>query len=423
MDRPLKLWVGVATTGLIVALTTSACATSGAAEAAGAAGAATACSAPGVTPKELKIGLVFPNTGILATVFRSVRSGVEARIGVANATGGIRGRQISIEWRDDESDATKNLTASRDLIENVGVFGILQETSFVSGSAEYLSTKGVPVTGLVTDSTWGKYSNMFTASNQYADGSNVSTFGLYAKQNGGTRAYLLESTLRASSRMAAAKLEASLKSQGIRIVGTGDYSENSTDPAHVAADIRRSGADVIVGAISGTGLANVVKAARAAGVPIKAAFGPDGYYPSLLPQFGPSIAGMAVYIGFTPFEAHSAALDAYRNAMVQYAPELNPPDQGTAVMGYITADLFLRGLAAAGDCPTRSGFIQSLRAVHNYNADGLLAETVDMATSSIQVSRCYFFVRVNDAATAFEVVPGGRGPDGKQWCGEPIAAE
>ncbi len=416
MDRPLKVWAVVATTGLIVALTTSACAT------AGSSGAATECSSPGVTAKNLKIGLVFPNTGILAGVFRSIRSGVEARIGVANAAGGIHGRQISIEWRDDESDATKNLTASRDLIENVGVFGLLQETSFVSGSAEYLSTKGIPVSGVVTDPTWGKYSNMFAVSNPYADGSNVSAFGLYAKQNGGTRAYLLESTLRASSRMAASKLAASLTSQGIRVVGTGDYSENSTDPAHVAADIRRSGADVIVGAISGTGLANVIKATRAAGVPIKAAFGPDGYYPTLLPKFGPSIAGMAVYISFTPFEAHSAALDSYRNAMAQYAPELNLPDQGTAVMGYITADLFLRGLAAAGDCPTRNGFIQSLRAVRNYNADGLLAETVDMATSSIQISRCYFFMRVNDAGTAFEVVPGGGGTDGKQWCGDLIAA-
>src|SRR5262245_49948469 len=63
---------------------------------------------PGVTADTIKIGLIYPDTGGgIATGFRATPSAVAARIGEANAHGGVHGRQVVIEWRDDESNPEK----------------------------------------------------------------------------------------------------------------------------------------------------------------------------------------------------------------------------------------------------------------------------------------------------------------------------
>jgi hypothetical protein len=45
-------------------------------------------------------------------------------------------------------------------------------------------------------------------------------------------------------------------------------------------------------------------------------------------------------------------------------------------IGYLGADLFIRGLKEAGKCPTRALFIDNLRKVTNYNGGGLVPERV-----------------------------------------------
>jgi branched-chain amino acid transport system substrate-binding protein len=375
------------------------------------------CVAPGTTGKTIKIGVVTPDSGSLAQSFAPVRAGIEARIGLANRTGGVHGRQIELRWQGDQSRPGTNLAAARTLVESDGVFGLLEETGVAAGSAAYLDARGVPVAGIVAEPVWAEHRNMFAYSYRYANGPLVSTAGQYARRAGGTRAFVLESLLTNSSHTAADDMAASLASQGILVVGTDDYTDGVTDPNAIVTDLRRSGADVIVGSVSGHALATVLRAARAAHLPIKTAIGPDGYDPQLPAQFGPSIAGMAVFIDTVPFEPHSAALDAYRDAMSSYAPEEAETDQLVALQGYITADLFIRGLQVAGACPDRAGFIGGLRAVSDYDAGGLLPGPINMKTTYAQLNACYFFVRVNEVGTGWEVVPGGSGRGGREWCG------
>jgi ABC-type branched-subunit amino acid transport system substrate-binding protein len=400
----------IVTTLLLATIGTAACGSSEAAS------TRAACTEPGVGPDSIKVGLLFPNTGLLAETFSPSRSGVEARIGLANADGGINGRKIELEWRDDQSDPTANLTAARDLVENTQVFGIIEATAGSAGSADYLDTKGVPVTGLATDETWYAHANMFTVSSRHNYGPGDTVFGRFAQAEGGTGAFVLENTTSPSSRSRAAKLTASLAAAGIPVVGQSDYTAAATNPTRIAADIEASGADVIVGAIPGDGLATVLQEVRAAGIPIKVALGPDGYNPELLTAFGPAVAGMSTYTSYTPFELDSPALDRYHNAMVSYAPELANPDRATAIFSYIATDLFLHGLEVAGDCPNRARFINDLRAVDDYDAESLLPGTVDLDANA-PAETCYYFLHVNATGTAFEVISGGDGQDGSQWCG------
>nr|MDT0667033.1 ABC transporter substrate-binding protein [Micromonospora sp. DSM 115978] len=118
---------------------------------------AAACDAPGYSADSIDIGFVYADTGLLGEVFRSARSGLEARIQVANETGGIHGRTIDYIWRDDRGDAGRNDQAVRDLIEIENVFGLVEATTAASGGAPYLAEHSVPVAGVPADVTWNDY--------------------------------------------------------------------------------------------------------------------------------------------------------------------------------------------------------------------------------------------------------------------------
>nr|MDT0667665.1 ABC transporter substrate-binding protein [Micromonospora sp. DSM 115978] len=122
-----------------------------------------------------------------------------------------------------------------------------------------------------------------------------------------------------------------------------------------------------------------------------------------------------MFTTYQPFETASPALDAYRSAMVTHAPELSTPDREVAMLSYITADMFLRGLEAAGPCPTRENFMTALRGVSDYDGAGLIPGTVDLDASFGDFNLCWTFVRVNESGTAFEAALNGDGSS--QWCG------
>ncbi|MGF7235705.1 MAG: ABC transporter substrate-binding protein, partial [Frankia sp.] len=62
------------------------------------------CASPGVTGTQVNIGLLYPNTGNSASLFGPFRAGVDARLGVANADGGVNQRTVTYTWADDASD-------------------------------------------------------------------------------------------------------------------------------------------------------------------------------------------------------------------------------------------------------------------------------------------------------------------------------
>jgi ABC-type branched-subunit amino acid transport system substrate-binding protein len=412
MERGVR-WSAVATALVVAVAGTAAC---GSSRGAGA-GAGADCVESGVESDAVKVGLLYSDTGPLAGTFGPARSGVEARANLANESGGVNGRKIIIEWSDDQSTRSANLIAAEELVKNDGVFGMVEATAAASGSADYLESSGIPATGLAAEAIWSDHRNMFTVSSRPVDGPSITTFGAYVKRQGGTRAFLLQGAASPVYQSIGARFRASMEAAGIPVVGQEEYTDSVTSVAALMGKIKASNADVIAGATSSPGLATVLRAVKDAGVQMKVVFGPDGYNPSLVTQFGSGIAGMSTYSTVVPFELNSPAVRQYRDAMARYAPELSDVSRSTAIYGYIVMDLFIRGLEEAGKCPSRARFISGLRTVTGYNADGLLAGNADFRPESSAGITCYYFLRVNAQGTGFEVVDGGDGPDGHEWCG------
>ncbi|KPM50798.1 hypothetical protein ACG83_37840 [Frankia sp. R43] len=383
----------------------------------------TACSTPGFSATSVRIGQVYPDSGVLAEAFQPTRSGVEARIQQANAEGGINGRTIEYVWADDRGDVTGNTQAVHKLVDDDEVFGLVETTLVAAGSAQYLDDRHIPVTGMPAETLWTQHRNMFSTAYTITESGTVDTFGRYIRAQGGTTAAIIRADVMPSTTDITGKIEQGAAQAGVRILPQSlIYNPTVSSPTQLAAAIRQSGADVLIGSLSPGDWANILPAVAATGTPIRVVLAPGGYDPKLLQQYGTSLAGLSTFISLVPFELGTAAHQRYLRAMANYAPELADPRTQLALTAYVQTDLLLHGLTVAGPCPSREQFIERLRAVKDYNAGGLLPTPVDLTATFGKISQCYAFLRVNNAGNGFEVAqnPGATAGSPYNWCGDRI---
>jgi branched-chain amino acid transport system substrate-binding protein len=359
-----------------------------------------ACATPGVTADQVNLGLVFPETGDQASSFLPVRAGIDARLALANAQGGVNGRKVVYDWRDDQDAATQDAVDATQLTTgSKAVFGLLMETAGMSTSAADLTKRQIPVVGLASEPLWldPSHDNMFS----FVYSGVTDTYGQYVKASGGTKAAELLYPLNAEASAYSDAVGASVQAVGVPVVAKVNYVPGNE--AAAAQTIINSGANAVVGAIDAAAYGKILNAARAGGADIRVAFSPVGYDGALLKSVGAAMAGISVPVFHRPFERGGPAVTGYLNAMNTYAPELVNPAQELAVHGYIDADIYLRGLAAAGSCPTRAGFIQALNSTTDYNASGLI-EPTKLTAASHATRTCVAFVKVSDDGSKFVVV-------------------
>ena len=106
------------------------------------------------------------------------------------------------------------------------------------------------------------------------------------------------------------------------------------------------------------------------------------------------------------------------NAFKKYDPGYTSsdiPDLGL-YGSYIAVDLMIKGLQSAGKNPTRSGFINNLRQVSNYNAGGILPSPVTFkgfgTLAMIPTTGCTYVVQLKSGK--FVVANGGAPVCGKR---------
>ncbi|WP_338052743.1 ABC transporter substrate-binding protein [Protofrankia coriariae] len=360
-----------------------------------------ACTTPGVTDTEVKAGLVFSTSGPGASPLRGFRSGIDARLGVVNAEGGVNGRKLTYAWRDDATDPALNLVGSRDLVEDEGVFGIIQGPHVAAGSAPYLSERGIPVVGSAGETVWAQYKNMFSWHYYTTEKGSSTVWGDFVRSRGGTRAVMVDMALSEATKKFHRQLARSLNAAGVNTDMTFEVTANTTSFDALVRQMKAAQVDTIAGVIFPDVLIKLLPAVRAAGIDLKTVLIPVGYDPTLLQQVGPALPGVVIYTDFVPFELNTEAHKRLFDAMTAYAPENQVPAQESTVFGWLSADMFIRGLQEAGPCPTRQSFIDGLRKVHDYDGGGLLLQKVDFATNSGRLGDCYAFVQVSDDGSRF----------------------
>ncbi|MBL7493340.1 ABC transporter substrate-binding protein [Frankia sp. AgB1.9] len=378
---------------LLLAVATS-CASPG-----GVSAANGACDAPGVTPSQVKLGFVYPDSGSSGSTLSAARAGLDARIGLANEQGGVHGRKITYEWRDDEGQATVTALAAEDLVQQQKVFGLVTASASLGDAMDGLTRQNVPVAGIAIEPAWAGRQNMFSS----IYGTSQVVVGQYLRTSHATRVAIVTGDASEVTSENTLAYERGLQAAGISAVEAVSFTPALGTPAHAVSKIMSFGADALLGITAPDDFAQVVQATRAAGAHLAVSVVLTGYDRSLLASEGRTLAGVSMPSYFRPFEAGGPAMERYQAAMARYAPEAGATDQQFAMFTYIDTDLFLRGLDLAGPCPTREGFIKALRGVSSYDADGLITP-IDLRDYSGKPLNCNAFVQVAPDGSAFQVV-------------------
>jgi ABC-type branched-subunit amino acid transport system substrate-binding protein len=352
---------------------------------------------PGVSAGAIEVGAVFPQSGPNGPFFGDAGAGIRARFAVQNAQGGVGGRMLMLQTADDGDGAQENQAAARYLVGSRHVFGVIEVSTNSDGAAAYLHQMGTPVTGWAITPLWGRYRNMFGY--HYGipptSGQPVTFNAAFARAHGGHRVAVLAGGA-AESVEFVKQFVATLPAFGLELAYENLHEQlGQKDFSFDAAAMQRADVDTLLTGLAPLDNINVLTATRGAGVPLKVVLLPAGYDARYAGAFGSVLEGAYVAIDWRPFELPVPAHREFEQALTSAAPGVFPGQ--LAMVGWLSADTFIRGLLAAGPrCPTRAAFVTNLRLVTNYTADGLVPPT-DFGPIFGKTPLCYWMLQIHDS--------------------------
>lgn len=380
--------------------------------AAGAAGAQSG-NAPGVTPKAIKVGFIWSETGVASSAFTGMGKAFQARIDRQNADGGVNGRKINVEIVDDKSSGA-NLTAAKDLVENRGVFTLVNDSSFGFLSWRYLLGAGVPYIGGGFD---GDYYSQPGNENVVSVLGNVSSnpdltsmiFANAMKKMGGTKVGALAYSASASSVNAVKSLQKfAVPEAGMDPTYTNTSVDFGTsDVGPLVLGIKNAGADAVDLPMSSSTNISVAEGLKQSGVSMKAVILGTGYGQDVLDSPASKALGPEdlFFQQTKPVEVKDSATKKFQADLKKYAGFTGVPGYGQ-YQGYLAGDLLVAGLEAAGKTPTRKSFIDGLRKLGTWDGAGLTCGPIDISLQNFgkfpkQSCAYYSYIKDGKFVTAF----------------------
>jgi len=332
---------------------------------------------PGVTDKSVKLGFIYSGTGVAASTFKNSDKACLARVDRTNREGGVNGRKVQVEVIDDKSTGA-NLTAAKDLVENRGVYGVINNSSFAFLSYRYLKENGVPTVGGGFDGTYyGEKGNenILSALGNSAPftGLSYTTSTKVMKQLGATKSAAVAYGASASSSASAQTLQDfAAPAVGIKPVYTNTAVDFGTsDVGPIVLGIKNSGADGAYLPLVAESNFAILQGLAQNNVKMKALVLPTGYGQGLLDSplaktLGPEVVFFQTY---KPVELNDKDTKQFQ-ADRKKEGLTGVPDYGQYT-GYITCDLAITALEQMGKNVTREDFAPKFRKLGEYSAAGL----------------------------------------------------
>jgi branched-chain amino acid transport system substrate-binding protein len=363
----------------------------------------------------LKIGVITDSTGVAASGYVTTEIGIKAYVNAVNTAGGVNGQKLSYVMADSLSTPAGALAAAQKLVQTDKVFAIISVTSDMFGAEPYLLKAGVPVVGTGFDGpewTVKSNTNMFNAEGTGDPGTVYTTTGKVMKALGATTCGAVGYVESPSSSKSAGAATKSCETQGLKSGLVSQVSFGSTDMAPVALSMKSKGVDgIFMGTVPNTGFA-LAAALRLAGVKPKVFLLATGYGGDLLS----SDAAVTAAQGFQ-FSSTGQPVEMVTPATQKLVANLAAVDEKRTPTfaeqtAYISMAALVKGLQVAGANPTRQKFMDSLRTVSDFDADGLLApEKIDFS-SYTPTQSCSWVVTLQ--GKKFVPVPGS------PFCGEKV---
>jgi len=366
---------------------------------------------PGVTSNSINVGWIGSKTGPAATTFIGASEGAQLRFDQENAKGGVNGRKIKFTVYDDATNPSTQVSVAQKAIGD-NMFGLTAATSTVS-MFPTLKSANIPIVGF-TNPAFGTDLNAFGITG-VTTGSNpaIASTGIIEKmkQMGGTKFAIINhaSAGATASQNGLANIIPFVPGTSM-VLRISDSPMGAHDATSEALRIKQSGADAVNYSGFIDGGISLAQALKQQGVQLKSFVVAGLTDPAVLKTSGGALEGaLGATYGPVPIGVNVRAVKTFANAMK--AAGLNPYAPAGPV-GYLSADLFIKGLKVAGKCPTRESFITNLRKVNNYDGAGLIPAKVSFVPGGL-------FPNGNPITCGWYTIAKGTDlvPDAKPTCG------
>ena len=338
----------------------------------------------GVTDTEIVIGNWGPQSGP-AAAWGAVTVAIEAYFDYINDQGGIHGRNLVLETRDDGYDPARTVSVVRELIDREGVFAFVAGVGTANGLAAMplIQRAGIPWVAPASGSeVFAEQSNglVYTTFTDYVVEASLMTRHAVTELGSSNIAIFYQNDGYGQAGLRGLEEEiARLQEQGYDVT-VGDrvsYERGTTNLGVQALRLRGSGADSVLLFSDPTAAANLVNEFQRLDFKPQMLSTVTLLDPSLLSNPGMQGALYSVFLRLPSVVLGEGNGDPiadrlYQEVILQYAPEIAAAPF-FALAGIAFAQPLVVALEAAGPDLTRESFIEALKGIDGYT-EGLYNE-------------------------------------------------
>jgi ABC-type branched-subunit amino acid transport system substrate-binding protein len=368
----------------------------------GASGAATTPSTPagdnggatdvGVTADQVTIGAVATMSGPVPGLFAGAVRGIQAWVGYQNSIGGIHGRKLKVEVRDDQFDTGQNRAQSIELSNKtfalVGGFSLYDDAAVKDFEARGVPIVQLPVSKALQDSPMnfsvqplarGALSGAWNALKAEFPQAITAAAALYSDVPAAVDQWRNQ--------------QYAAESVGYKFVYDRAQQATETDFTADVVRMKAAGVRLVFSMQNPQNNARIVKAMQQQGFKPDVFAGVSSYDATFIPLAGAAAEGVvnlnqqAMYLG------EDAAAIPEIKLMQTWVDKVKPgskPDLFT-VYGWTSGRLFSQALETAGPKATRAKLLAELKKITRFTANGLLPEA---GPGDKRPASCFLIVRV-----------------------------
>jgi ABC-type branched-subunit amino acid transport system substrate-binding protein len=372
----------------------------------------------GVTPNSITVGNISTLTGPVPGLFAGAVNGTDAFFAYQNSQGGLFGRQLKVNAGDDQFDCGQNKAVTQSDVPKVfafvGSFSLYDNCGAqVMGQNPGMSDVHVALSKDAQAEANGFSANPLksgaaTGPFQYVKGLHPDALSSVGSLVGDVQ----------SAKDAWVGEKAAMQSLGYNFTYERKYEPTETDfTADIVQMKSKNVKAVVLIAADVKGIARIQQAAQQQGWhPEVWLLGASAYDSTFLPLAGSAAEGSLVYLQSAMYLGEDSGsvpeVGLFQTWMHRTHPDAN--SDLFAAYGWSSARLFVQALQAAGPRATRASLQAALKTIHQFNANGFLAND-DPAGKVPAV--CYVVVKVSGGHFTRLDPPSGYRCDGSYFGG------
>ena len=330
-------------------------------------------SSPGVSDTEVRFLQIAALEGAASALGSGMRLGIEAAFSEVNASGGVHGRTLLLESRDDGYQPGRSVQLLEEGVASNAYFALIGSVGTPTASALLPKVRGygLPMVGPFTGAGFLRdVSNGPVVNLRASYAAEAEAWMQYLVDERGFQSIAILYQDDAFGRVGLTATSAALERREMELVAEGTYTRNSRAVKEALLELRAADPEAVVMVGAYKPVAEFIRRARElAFTPtfVNISFVGSKALASELQQDGAGVI-ISQVVPF-PWSRELPIVDRYQKALFSLDPDSEPGF--VSLEGYLVGRLAIAALQAAGPVPTRQEFLASFERLGEIDIDGL----------------------------------------------------